>query len=207
MSYREKQSLHEEHERRRDKKRARSCDPILTGTKVPDCCVPLRSPRPFTAVFWDLEDCSIFDKDSTLLIYQNINSNLASKGYRGKMSIYAYAEKNKLSDKLMSDLPDAGITLPPEDNPVHHHGPQRANLIVISNNIREETQSWDSLCAMKGRGYHVLLVNRDGKLPSRSLRTATTKWLFKKPRECSDRRRSRKRDESDKSHRLSRRRK
>ncbi|ESQ47231.1 hypothetical protein EUTSA_v10027969mg [Eutrema salsugineum] len=60
-----------------------------------------------TCVFWDMEDCPIPNGLNPESVYRNIRTALASKGYRGEVTIWAYGDKNQIPGYFES----AGIKL------------------------------------------------------------------------------------------------
>ncbi|XP_013710197.2 uncharacterized protein LOC106414027 [Brassica napus] len=49
-----------------------------------------------TGVFWDVEECPIPEDLDPELVYQNIRSALANKGYHGEVKIMAFGDRNQI---------------------------------------------------------------------------------------------------------------
>ncbi|XP_010427664.1 PREDICTED: uncharacterized protein LOC104712459 isoform X2 [Camelina sativa] len=145
-----------------------------------------------TCVFWDVQDCPIPDGDyNPKLVYQNIKSALADKGYCGKVNMRAYGEKNKIWDDLLID----GITVIPAGDKVARVDSMMTdvlfwalenpsdypllfpNVMVVSKNITEDTDFLEilDLLALRDGGKPIDIsqsVEDDDKLKQKELSRA-----------------------------------
>ncbi|CAN7018363.1 unnamed protein product [Brassica oleracea var. botrytis] len=115
-----------------------------------------------TGVFWNVEDCPFPVGFSPDMIYHKIESALSEWCNVGNMSMWAYVDEEKghwsgKGDKLLRDdrlLHD--ILLWQMDSPVDH--PDPANLIVVSDKVRDHTYLFETLGCWNTRYYNVMLV-------------------------------------------------
>ncbi|XP_020886339.1 uncharacterized protein LOC110229794 [Arabidopsis lyrata subsp. lyrata] len=84
-----------------------------------------------TCVFWDLVDCPFPNDLDPETIFQRIKSTLEEKGYRGGISIWAYAERIQFSDDVLDKYQKARIYFVPEVP-----GDKIARFLRMSHDIR-----------------------------------------------------------------------
>ncbi|CAE6034117.1 unnamed protein product [Arabidopsis arenosa] len=133
-----------------------------------------------TCVFWDLVECPFPNDLDPETIFQRIKSTLEENGYRGGISIWAYAEKIPFSDDVLDKYQKARIYFVPEvpgdkiarflrmshdirlwEMDTYPVFGVETNVIVISNDINTQGKYINFshyLIGMQGRYYSAFLV-------------------------------------------------
>ncbi|CAL9235837.1 unnamed protein product [Arabidopsis halleri] len=133
-----------------------------------------------TCVFWDLVECPFPNDLDPETIFQRIKSTLEENGYRGGISIWAYAEKIPFSDDVLDKYQKARIYFVPEvpgdkiarflrmshdirlwEMDTYPVFGVETNVIVISNDINTQGKDINFshyLIGMQGRYYSAFLV-------------------------------------------------
>ncbi|CAH2073667.1 unnamed protein product [Thlaspi arvense] len=138
-----------------------------------------------TVVFWNLEDCPFPRCSDPDVIHRRIVKALGDRGFRGEMSIWAYADENNESwggeylrkktwETRIYFLPGGAsrlhrmlndILLWEMDSPRDH--PHPTDVIVVSDQVGDDTLSLRVLGYLESRCYRVFLATptRDVNIP------------------------------------------
>ncbi|KFK40044.1 hypothetical protein AALP_AA3G322600, partial [Arabis alpina] len=154
---------------------------------------------PCTRVFWDIMDFSPFRSGlyCPSTAYNLMRDILKDMGSVGELSVMAYVQKGFISDKIRLSYEEAGFTIiyhPQEvstaarvhnmlvdivswalENPANYFEP--LNLMVISENVKEDTVFLSALEALDERYFNVLLAVPHDLKSSSGLHTVSFDWL------------------------------